>query len=185
MKRPVRTTLVFALSSACVVIPAAGLLAGLLGWPTALKLAQWMDLCFYAGLLVRWSGKNRLSIGFPLALLLGAALWPGVYDGFIFLGLGMLGWIRSGICFDRTPLRAIFAEILAIGIGAGLVALVRPDSMLAWAVSIWLFFLVQALYFFIVPADGATSTLPNDVDRFDQALRQARRILDEDMIGGR
>jgi hypothetical protein len=178
MKRPVRTTIVFALVSAFTVMPAAWLLAGPLGWPMALKLALWTDLACYTVLLARWSGKSPLATLFPLFLLLGAALWPRVTNGFIFLGLGVFGWIRSGICFTRSPLRAVFAEIFTIAIGIGLVALMRPASTLAWAIGIWLFYLVQTLYFFIVPLKNMAARGRDDVDRFERARRDAQRILD-------
>lgn len=180
MKRHVRTTLVYGLISALTVMPAAWLLAGSIGWPLAFKLILWLDLLGYAALLARWSGKGVSVILFPMALLLGTAVWPGVYTGFFFLGLGIFSWIRSGSCFCGTPVRAVAAEVITVGGGAGLVSLLSPGSTITWAISIWLFFLVQALYFYMVP----TSCPPDAVgtaasDPFDQAYRQALRVLDE------
>lgn len=178
MKWAVRTTLVYGFISALAVMPATWLLAGPMGWPPAFKLALWTDLFFYAVLLARWSGKGLLTIVFPLALMLGMALWPGGYVGFFFLGLGVLGWIRSGICFSGTPLRAVAAEIITVSGGAGLVALLGPGSSVTWAISIWLFFLVQALYFFIIPATDRPNAVRSDEDPFEQAHREARRVLE-------
>ena len=73
---------------------------------SAFKLVLWADLAGYAVLMARWSGKALTAIMFPLALLLGTAVWPGIYTAFFFLGLGMLSWLRSGICFSKTPIRA-------------------------------------------------------------------------------
>ncbi len=165
MNRPVRTTLVYGMGSALAVVTAAWLFAGLLGWPTAFKLALWMDLGLYAILLARWSGKGPGAVVFPLALLLGAALWPGGYAAFFCLGLAVFSWIRSGICFSATPLRSIAAEIITLAGGAGLMALLGPGSTATWAISIWLFFLVQALYFCLVPAADPS-----------EAVRDAGRI---------
>lgn len=183
MKRAVRTTLVYGFFSALLVMPGAWLLAGPMGWPMAFKLALWTDLFFYAVLLSRWSGKGLHTIIFPLALMLGTALWPGVYAGFFFLGLGVLGWIRSGICFSGKRLRAVAAEIITLFGGACLVALLGPVSPVTWAISIWLFFLVQALYFFIVPATGRPHTEQAVEDPFEQAHRKAQRVLDDGMAG--
>jgi hypothetical protein len=154
MKRHVRTTLVYGLISALTVMPITGLLAAPIGWPMAFKLVLWLDLFFYAALLARWSGKGISAIVFPTTLLLGTALWPGVSTGFFFLGLAVFSWIRSGSCFCGTPIRAVAAEILTVGGGAGLVVLFSPASTITWAIGIWLFFLIQAVYFFIVPAPG-------------------------------
>lgn len=178
MKRPVRTTLVYGLISALAVMPAAWFFARLIGWPMAFKLALWVDLFIYAGLLARWSGKGIGSIVFPMALLLGTVLWPGVYAGFFLLGLGIFSWIRSGICFAGTPIRAVGAEIITLAGGAGLVALLGQGSTLAWTISIWLFFLVQALYFFLVPTTHPPATIRAVEDPFEQARREAQRVLE-------
>ena len=95
MKRTVRTTLVYGAISALAVMPAAGLLSTYLGRTTAFKLVLWADLAGYAALMARWSGKPLTAIMFPLALLLGTALWPGGYPAFFFLGLGVLSWLLA------------------------------------------------------------------------------------------
>ena len=179
MTRHVRTTLVYGLISALAVMPAAWSLAGLVGWPMAFKLALWLNLLGYAALLARWSGKGPNVILFPMVLLLGTALWPGVYIGFFFLSLGILSWIRSGICFCGAPVRAVSAEVITVGGGAGLVTLLGPGSTITWAISIWLFFLVQALYFYMVPASCPKDAAGTATDPFDLAHRQALRVLDE------
>jgi hypothetical protein len=179
MNRAVRTTVVYGFVSALAVMPATWLLAAPVGWPMAFKLALWADLFCYAVLLARWSGKGLPAIVFPLALILGTAVWPGVNTGFFFLGLGTLGWVRSGICFSGTPVRAVAAEIITLSGGAGLVALLGPGSGITWSMGIWLFFLVQALYFFIVPATGLPDTVRPVQDPFEQAHREALRVLEE------
>lgn len=179
MKRSVRTTLVYGLISAVTVMPIAGALAGSIGWSMAFKLVLWADLFGYAVLLARWSGKALGSILFPLGLLLGAAVWPGIYSAFFFLGLGVFSWLRSGICFSGAPIRAVAAEILTVAGGAGLVALLDPVSAITWSISIWLFFLVQALYFFIIPAVDNVPAGGWSPDPFEQAHREALRVLEE------
>jgi hypothetical protein len=148
MKRHVRTTLVYGLISALTVMPITGLLAAPIGWPMAFKLVLWLDLFFYAALLARWSNKGMSAIVFPTTLLLGTALWPGVSTGFFFLGLAVLSWIRSGSCFCGTPIRAVAAEILTpSAVAPAWQVLFSPASTITWAIGIWLFFLIQAVYF--------------------------------------
>jgi len=179
MRRPIRTTLVYGLVCAVAVVPATGLLAAYTGWSPAFKLMLWTALCGYAVLLARWSAKGLGGMLLPLALLLGSALWPGIDAAFFFLALGVFSWLRSGICFSRFPIRAVAAETITAAGGAGLIVLLNPGSAIAWSVSIWLFFLMQALYFFIVPAAGnATADQPGE-DPFETALREARRILED------
>lgn len=179
MNHSVRTTLVYGLISAVSVMPVSGVLAGSIGWPMAFKLVLWADLFGYALLLARWSGKGLGSIVFPLALLLGTAVWPGVYSAFFFLGLGVFSWLRSGICFSRAPIRAVAAETITVAGGAGLVALLNPVSAITWSISIWLFFLVQAIYFFIVPSMKNAPAGRWEQDPFEQAHREALRILEQ------
>jgi hypothetical protein len=179
MKRPVRSTLVFGLISALAVMPAAGMLAALTGWSLAVKLVLWTDLLVYALLLTRWSGTGPGAIVFPMVLLLGTALLPGTHAAFFLLGLGFFSWIRSGICFSATPLRAIAAEIVTIAVGAGLVVLLSPGSTIAWAIGVWLFVLVQALYFFMVPVGGWSAAVRTPEDPFASAYREAQRVMDE------
>jgi hypothetical protein len=150
-----------------------------MGAAMAFKLMLWAAFGGYALLLARWSAKNPASLLFPLALLLGAAVWPGLYTAFFFLLMGVLGWLRSGICFSSHPARAIIAETIIGAGGAGLLAWLNPGSALAWTISIWLFFLLQALYFFIVPVPGLKTAPRSSLDTFERAYRGALRVLDE------
>ena len=179
MNRPIRTTLVYGLICALAIVPAAGLLAAYTGWSLAFKLMLWSALCGYAVLLTRWGRKGLVGLILPLALLLGIALWPGLEAAFFLLALGVLCWLRSGVCFSRFPIRAVAAETITAAGGAGLIVLLNPASAVAWSVSIWLFFLMQALYFFIVPVAGETPAASHSEDPFEQASRAVRRILEE------
>ena len=178
MSKLVRATLVFGLVSGVLLFPIALLLTSRGGWPGAFKLALWADGVFYALLLARWSGTRPIRIAFPLGILFVAALWPGTGSGFFVLGLGVFSWVRSGICFSNFALRRMLAEVVTVAGGAGLVTLCRPESPLSWALAAWLFFLVQALYFFFMPR--ASGNLPGDCseETFRSALRVAEKTLD-------
>jgi hypothetical protein len=178
MKPPVRTTLVYGLIGALIAMPVTVGLAGIVGGSIAFKLVLWTILSGYSLLLARWSGKHLAVLLFPLILLLGTAVWPGIDAVFFFLALGVLCWLRSGICFSHFPLRAMIAEIVTAVGGATLIVLLGPANAVTWAISIWLFFLVQALYFFIVPHRGSTTADRKNADPFDQAQREAQRILE-------
>ena len=106
MKSPVRTTLVYGLICALIAMPATIGLAGIVGGSIAYKLVLWTILLGYSLLLARWSGKRPVVLLFPLILLLGTAVWPRIDAVFFFMGLGVLCWLRSGICFNGFPFRA-------------------------------------------------------------------------------
>jgi hypothetical protein len=179
MSRPTRTTIVYALAGGFLVVPTAMLLSPYLHWATAFKLALWADLAVYAVLLARWSRARLLSVVFPLALLLATALWPRTYTGFFFLAVGVLCWIRSGICFQGAPLRTLAAEVITVLGGSALVMLFGGQTSLSWAIAVCLFTLVQAIYFFIVPhSAGAAKKKTATGDPFDRAVEEARKVLE-------
>lgn len=178
MNRPIRTTIVYALVSGFLVIPLALLLSTYLYWSTALKLALWADLAIYGVLMARWSGTRLLSVLFPLAILLGTALWPGTYSGFFILALGIFAWMRSGICFRGTPIRALMAELTTVVGATVLLLLIGSNSYAAWALNICLFFLVQSLYFFIVPIRRKRLEARMTQDPFEQAVAEAKKVLE-------
>jgi hypothetical protein len=177
MKNPIRTTIVYAVFSGLVVVPAASVLSIYLDWPTAFKLTLWADLALYGVLMARWSGVRLLPLLFPLAILLGSALWPRTYGSFFILALGVFAWMRSGICFQGAPLRALSAEVLTLGGAAGLLLFSGGHSSMAWALTICLFFLIQTIYFFIVPAQGGTSMTRSEKDPFEEAVEEAKKVL--------
>jgi hypothetical protein len=178
MKNPVRTTIVYAVLSGLVVVPAASVLSMYLYWPTAFKVMLWADLAIYGVLMARWSGVRLLPLLFPLAILLGSAVWPRTYSSFFILALGVFAWMRSGICFQGTPLRALSAEVLTLGGATGLLLFFGAHSSLAWALTICLFFLIQSIYFFIVPTKQRTFETLSEKDPFDRAVEEAKKVLD-------
>ena len=178
MKRPVRTTIAFALVSGFIAVPITLLLSTYLGWSLAFKLTLWADLGVYAILLARWSRTRLLSVAFPLILLLGTAIWPHSYTGFFFLAAGVLCWVRSGICFQAAPLRTLAGEVITVLGGSSLVMLLGGRTSLSWAIGIFLFTLVQTLYFFIVPGCGEENRINVPDDPFERAMEEARKVLD-------
>jgi hypothetical protein len=177
MNKPIRTTVVFALVSGFLALPLAELLGRFGGYPTAFKWVLWMDLALYALLLARWSRTRPLSILFPLAMLLGTAFWPGTRIGFYALALGVLCWVRSGICYSGTPLRALTAELVTVIAGITLVGTLGSSTTAAWPLGLCLFILIQALYFFIIPADVDRKSENASPDPFEQARHEAEKML--------
>ena len=177
MNKPIRTTVVFALVSGFLALPLTELLSRFGSYPAAFKWVLWMDLAIYALLLARWSRTRLLSILFPLALLLGAAIWPGTWIGFYALALGVLCWLRSGICYSHTPLRALIAELVTVVGGIALVGTLGSNSTAAWPLGLCLFVLVQALYFYIIPTDSDQKTKTAFTDPFEQARHEAEKVL--------
>lgn len=178
MNNPIRTTVVYALLSGFVVVPAAMLLSPYLLWPTAFKLTLWADIAIYGVLMARWSGRRILTMFFPLMVLLGAALWPHVYGGFFILALGVFSWLRSGICFQSSPIRTLMAEVITICGGTSLVLFFSSSNPAAMALNICLFALIQSFYYFFVPVCRSGHDMTVNTDAFEQAAEHASKILE-------
>lgn len=177
MKKPIQATLIFGILSALCVIPFTHLLAGHLGWLVVYKLFGVINLTLYSLLLCRWSGVSLTSILFPLLLVSGVAMWPNTHSVLVLVALCVFSWIRSGICFKNVPARGIIGEIVTMGGGAGLIVFHWPSSTFAQPIALWLFFLLQTLYFFIVPNTIEDSSAPVSPDPFEQSYREVERLL--------
>ena len=85
--------------------------------------------------------------------------------------------MRSGICFNRTPVLKRYAVEIGLGVGTGIaVSAVVPTATVSVALGIWLLFLIQAL-FFVVFEYRKDLTERVEVDPFDRAKMAAEQIL--------
>ncbi len=174
--RPIRTTILVGGLGALVWL--LGDLA--LGWhwarPTVRFGMLWLLTAGYALLLVRWSRRGLVAVIFPLMVL---GLW-GWYRphaaGTLMMAAAVLSWVRSGVCFPAPLGRALMREALLCGGGLLAVALV-PASALSGAVGVWLFFLVQALFFVVVETAVSWQAAEAIEDPFERSRRRAEQLL--------
>jgi len=174
--RPVRSTVIFGLICGLSFMPLAVGMSHVIYWPKALNLTLWIYVAVYGILLTRWSSKSINPIIFPLLLILIALFWADSISLFIVLALGILSWIRSGICFPKNMGKKIIGEALLGLVAGGIVISLTPASILTWALAVWMFFLVQALYFVIFETNlQAEEQIKRDP--FEKAREQADNIL--------
>ena len=137
----------------------------------------WCLLVLYALLLVRWSGRGWAAVIFPLAVL-GLWGWQRADAGEgVVAALALLSWVRSGICFPVAPGPAIGREV-AVGGGGLLAAALIPGHSLSWAAGIWVFFLVQALFFVCFETGADRRREKSAANAFERARHRAEKILD-------
>ena len=172
----IRSTVIFGLFCGLVFIPLSIGLGPVIHWPPALFLPIWFFVAIYSGFLTRWSPAGIQSLMLPLLLILVALPWIDSIALFIVLIIGSLSWIRSGICFPTNMGKGIVIEIFLGLLAGGLLAILNPTTLLTWALAVWMFFLVQALYFvfFETEKPAAPSIKP---DSFEYAREQAENIL--------
>jgi len=174
--QPIRTTIVFGLICGLSFIPLAIGLDYIVSGLTAFCLTLWIYLSAYGLLMVSWSKKRITSVVFPLLLALITILGVDTISSFLWIAMGTFSWIRSGICYPTHFKNRLIAETL-LCIGAGvLVGSFAPISLFNWAIAIWMFFLVQALYSVIFEKPLLTEQ-EIQRDAFEQAREQAEKIL--------
>lgn len=172
---PVRSTILYGFVAALLFVPAVILMGKIMTWPLAFRLAIWAIILGYSYLLVSWSGKGTVKIIFPQLILLAAALWSNSVVFFLVLAILVLGWIRQR-CFMKSSVKALLIEIVVSGGAVALILFFNPHSTPSLAISTWLFFLVQSLYFvFFCPAASAGDI--TSLDLFTRACKQAEEIL--------
>lgn len=182
--KPIRTTIVMGLAFGLLFIPVSSLLNLFLAWPTAFRLTLWLFLTSYSLVLCRWAGAGLPACAFPLIILLASSFLLKTGNDFLLFLVLVLGWIRSGVCFKKPLWKALAAEAVTGLGGAAPIAFFIPHSTLLWALGVWMFCLVQSLYFLVTGELGETEDSKIEVDPFEKARRQAEEILAADTRPG-
>lgn len=178
--KPFRTTIIVGILCGLLYVPLVILLGPLLGTAMSFKFILTTYLAGYALLLARWSNTGVIKIIFPLVLLTIMALLDRSYYhnlSFMACGLLILSWIRGSVCFPQPLLKTALVEIMLCAGGAALIAAFAPHTNLSFALAIWLFFLIQSLYFPLVTGTGEKVGRKKSRDRFEEAGRLADEIL--------
>jgi hypothetical protein len=179
LKHPVPTTILWGLVCGIGFIPLNRVLSIMLLWPSAFCLTLWLFSAGYALLLSYWSNTKIMPSAYPLIVLFMAALLVKSVAAFFLLALAVISWIRSGICFQAHSGIKLAVEMLLCAVAGALINVYKPGTTFAWALAIWMFFLVQALYFVVI--DGKTLSMEKaddfGIDPFERASRRAADIL--------
>ncbi|MEE4264988.1 MAG: hypothetical protein V2I56_20045 [Desulfobacteraceae bacterium] len=177
IKHPVRNTILYGLFCGLAFVPLSLALNAFMVRPSAVCLTLWLFLAGYAILLSHWCKKTFISSVFPLLLLVPAIFFSGSMFLFFILALMAISWIRSGICYPRPGFMGLAVELLLCFIGAALAQVFTPGSVSAWALGVWMFFLVQALFFVFFEPTANRREEHERMDAFERASRQADSIL--------
>lgn len=174
--QPMQLTVFFGMICGLAFIPMSMAVSSMVYWPFSLRLILWLYLVLYAFLLTRWGKGTVKLIVFPLLVLFITGIF-GDSNIFFVLCLGVLSWIRSSVCFQKSLLMMLVTEcVLSLG-GGALVAFLTPQTKLAWALGIWMFFLAQSLYFVFWKDSDDPEEEKQGIDPFERASRQVEKIL--------
>ena len=176
-QRPIRTTLLYGLVCGLSFIPIGLIFRHTIFWPFIFRLTLFSYLAVYSLILTKCGNTKRLSVAFPLLFLSVFIFYQSSISAFLLLTLGMLSWIRSGICFQNAFGKSIWSDVIfSIG-GGALVACLNPLTTISWALGIWLFFMVQSLYFIFLTQSDTINDVFYKPDAFDQARIRAERVI--------
>ena len=174
---PIRTTIGWGVISGIAYVPLCSALGLVIFWPLSFKLSVAILLAGYGALLTRWAQQPLRAILFPLILLFMAAFSLHSTDVYLVAAIGLVSWIRSGICCKSGSRAKRMATEIGLGLAAGfLVSRAAPAADMVWALGVWLFFLIQALYF-VLFGDNSERQALNKVDPFEEAKMAAENIL--------
>jgi hypothetical protein len=160
---PINASLIFAAAAALLFAAVMILPFRLAPRSTTWNAAMFLCLAAYAALLCRLSGKGLRVLFAPFLILSAVLAVAGSLAGFVVPAAAGLCWIRSGICFSGPIARRVLAETLTGGAGLLLCAVLQPPGLTGRVLGLWMFFLIQALYFVII--DTAPGPRGESADR--------------------
>jgi hypothetical protein len=149
---------------------------------TATNAAIFLCLAAYATFLARSSGRSLRALFAPLFMLAAVMAVAGSVTGFVLPAAAGLSWIRSGICFQGSMPRRVCAEAIIGPLGLAMVWLLQPPGPYGWVLSIWMFGLIQALYFVAAGAERSNLPEPDVQERIEKAHCRADVLLREQKL---
>lgn len=185
MKRnisPLAASVIVAAAAAVLVAAATILPLRPIPRPTALNAAIFLCLAAYAAFLARSGGRSLRALFAPLFMLAAVIAAADSVTGFVVPAAAGLSWIRSGICFPGSMPRRVCAEALTCAAGLALVSLLQPPGPYGWGLSMWMFGLIQALYFVVVDAESSGQPEPTVRQRIEDAHSRADFLLKEQKL---
>lgn len=176
----IRRTILYGLLCSVVSVPALSLWGLLLPAGAGVAAVLWLYLAGYALLLAAWGRRPFREVVFPL-LTIAVTLPLGYYISqclAVAVAICVFAWIRSGICMTQTLVKGTFKEGTIGSAGAAVLCYIDPHSPFGTALGIWLFFLVQALYFVFSSKGGAPAGSNLAADVFESARQEAEAIVE-------
>jgi len=179
---PLVATVVFAAAAGLLLAAVACLPLRSIHRPTAANAAIFLCLTAYAAFLARSSGQNLRALFAPLFLLAAVLAAASSVVGFALPAAAGLSWIRSGICFPGPMARRACAEAITCTSGLILIWLLQPPGPYGWALGIWMFGLIQALYFLAVDVQRTSRSAIKEVDMGTMMHRRAEALFHEQKL---
>lgn len=173
--KPMIVTILFGMLCALAFIPLMMGATSFFSWMFSFRLILWGYLVCYALGLAQWGKGSAKHIVFPLLILLGMSVLERSHTVFLLLYLGMFTLIRTSLRSRISLLTMMVTEALLCLGGGALIFWLNPQTNLAWALGIWMFFLIQSLYFTFPQTHEQSEE--DGFDPFEEAYRRVEKIL--------
>jgi hypothetical protein len=179
---PIAASVIFAAAAALLFAGVMSLPLRMVSRPTTLNTALFLGLAAYAVFLARLSEKNNRDLFAPFLIVSTVLAAAGSVTGFVIPAAAALSWIRSGICFPGSTLRRLFAEAITCPAGLALAWMLQPPGLLGWTLSVWMFWLIQSLYFLAVDSGSSSPVEPPARKRLETAHSRTQTLLREQKL---
>jgi hypothetical protein len=179
---PLIATVIFAAAAAALLGGAASLPLRSTYRPVGMNLSIFLCLVAYSAFLARTGSRNLRDLFAPLFLLSAVLAASGSVAGFALPAAAGLSWLRSGICFPGPTARWVCAEALTCAGGLALTWLLLPPGPYGWTLGMWMFGLIQALYFLAVDVELTNRSAKEDWYRGTMVHRRAEALLHEQKL---
>ena len=179
---PVAASVIFAAAAAVLVAAVAILPLRPIPRLTATNATIFLCLAAYSAFLARSRGRSLRALFAPLFMLAAVMAVAGSVTGFVIPTAACLSWIRSGICFPGSMPRRVCAEVVTCAAGLALVWQLQPPGPYGRTLSIWMFGLIQALYFVLVDAERTGLPEKQGQDRMAKTHPRADALLREQKL---
>jgi hypothetical protein len=179
---PITASIIFAAAAGLLLAAVVSLPLRPAARKTAANAAIFLCLTAYSAFLARSSGCRLQALFAPLFMLSAVLAAAGSVAAFVVPAAAGLSWVRSGICFPGPTARRLCTEALTCPAGLALVWLLQPPGPYGWALGIWMFGLIQALYFVAVEAERTGLPEEKGRDKMTQAHRRAEALLREQKL---
>ena len=179
---PAAATVIFAAAAAMLLAAAVFWTQRFIPRTTILNTAVFLCLAAYTAFLARSSGRSLRALFAPLFMLAAVMAAAGSVTGFVVPAAAGLSWIRSGICFPGSLPRRVCAEAITCAAGLALVRLLQPPGPYGLPLSIWMFGLIQALYFVVIDVESSGQAEPPIREKIEEAHCRADVLLREQKL---
>ncbi len=171
----VRQTIVWGIICGLMYVPGVYFALRFFSAEISIRLVLWLFISGYVVLLCRGARVNRGHVGIFLVMLFGSVFFISSFTGYILFGMLVFSFLRTGVCFTQNRLSGGLTEILLTFAAGVTIAKYCGDSLVSQAMGVWMFFLLQSIFFIVFPSENKKES--PTADPFESAKKHMDEIF--------